>query len=160
MILFLQIINPKPLELDSWHFERIFTHHHMSHVTCHISRVTCQVSDGSCQVSGVRCPVSFFWQLGGASRLRVCYQRGLPRLVFIAPLNLFAKAFILDIALVDIRCLWYSTHQSDNLVLPRNIECQCFTQVLVVLVNITRFKEKKWVRNPHVNPLKLKLNFP
>ena len=50
---------------------------HMSCVTCHVSRVTCQ---------------NFFLHFlyvkenglsGGASRWRVCYQRGLPRLVYI-----------------------------------------------------------------------------
>ena len=40
----------------------MFTPHHVSHVICHMSRVTCQVSRE-------------------ASRWRVCYQRGLPRLV-------------------------------------------------------------------------------
>ena len=52
-----------------------------------------QVSHVRCQVSGVRCHVSgvtriffnyisiFFLQFVWASRLRVCYQRGLPHLV-------------------------------------------------------------------------------
>ena len=35
----------------------------------------------TCQVSGVRCPFVFL-QSGGASRWRVCYKRGLSRLVF------------------------------------------------------------------------------
>ena len=38
----------------------------MSHVTCHVSHVE-EEKNG---------------QIGGASRSRVCYQRGLPRLVF------------------------------------------------------------------------------
>ena len=42
-------------------------------VTCHMSRVRSQVS----WVSWF-----FFFLSGGASRWRVCYQRGLPRLVF------------------------------------------------------------------------------
>ena len=44
---------------------------------CHMWRVMCQVS-------GVKCQVYFFlsFQGGGASRGRVCYQGGLPRLVF------------------------------------------------------------------------------
>ena len=54
---------------------------------CHVSRVSCQVSGVRCQVSGVTCHfflfLYFFWQIGGASRWRVCYQRGLPRLVLI-----------------------------------------------------------------------------
>ena len=67
------IINPKPLELGSWNFERISTSDHVSHVTCHKSHVTCHVSGVRCQVSG--------GGGGGASRWRVCYQRGLPSLV-------------------------------------------------------------------------------
>ena len=39
---------------------------HMSYVTCHMSHVMCHMS-------------IFF---GEAYRLRVCYQRGLPRLVY------------------------------------------------------------------------------
>ena len=58
----------------------------MSRVTCHVSRVTCQVSGVRWQVSFVRWCVLFclflILQSGGASRWRVCYQRGLPRLVF------------------------------------------------------------------------------
>ena len=50
---------------------------HLSHVTCHMSHVTCHVSH-----------VTFFLLLfsglfGEAYRWRVCYQRGLPRLVSI-----------------------------------------------------------------------------
>ena len=37
------IINPKPIELESWNFERMFTLHHVSHVTCHVSHVRCQI---------------------------------------------------------------------------------------------------------------------
>ena len=47
-------------------FERTFTPHHVSHVTCPMSRVRCHMSLFYC----------------GAFRGRVCYQRGLPRLVF------------------------------------------------------------------------------
>ena len=43
-------------------------------------------------MSGVRCHMShfflFFWQCGGASRWRVCDQRGLPRLVLLDTLQL------------------------------------------------------------------------
>ena len=46
----------------------------MSHVTCHVSHVTCHLSH-----------VIFLYFItekrGGASRSRVCYKRGLPRLV-------------------------------------------------------------------------------
>ena len=71
------IIDPKVLELGSWNYERMFTPHHVSHVTGHGTGVTCQVS------RVIICILSFFRQSGGASRWRVCYQRGLPRLVYI-----------------------------------------------------------------------------
>ena len=60
---------------------------HMSHVTCHVSRVTCHVSHVTCHMSRVTCKKKqnkktfFLWLSGGASRWRVCYQRGRPRLV-------------------------------------------------------------------------------
>ena len=37
------IIKPKPLELESWNFERMFAPHHVSCVTCHVSRVTSHI---------------------------------------------------------------------------------------------------------------------
>ena len=60
---------------------------------CHMSGVRCHVSGVTCQVSGVTCHIYihffficiFFWQSGGAIRWRVCYQRGVPRLVFTPP---------------------------------------------------------------------------
>ena len=57
----------------------MFTPRHVSCVMCQVSRVTCHVSHDT-----------FFFKLflsnifllsGGASRWRVCYQQGLPRLV-------------------------------------------------------------------------------
>ena len=54
----------------------------MSHVMCHLSRVTCHMSRVACQVSQVIIILIFFFgQSGEAYRWRVCYQRGLPRLV-------------------------------------------------------------------------------
>ena len=53
----------------------MFTPHHVSDVTCHLSRVTCQMSRVIFFL--------FFGQSGGASQWRVCYQRGLARLVSI-----------------------------------------------------------------------------
>ena len=69
---------------------------HMSCVICHVSRVTCHVSPVTCHMSHVKKKnyiliyiyiYIFFYlrkkfgQSVGASRWRVCYQRGLPRLV-------------------------------------------------------------------------------
>ena len=49
----------------------------------HMSGVTCHMSGVRCQVSGVTCNFFFlFSESGGTSRWRVCYQWGLPRLVF------------------------------------------------------------------------------
>ena len=53
---------------------------------CHMSGVICHVSGVTSQVSGVRGHMSgdflFCFLNGGAYRGRVCYQQGLPRLVF------------------------------------------------------------------------------
>ena len=49
-----------------------------------MSAVRCHMSNVRCQVSGVKKNSSSFFfsgQSGAASRWRVCYQRGLPRLV-------------------------------------------------------------------------------
>ena len=53
---------------------------------CHVSRVTCHVSCVTCHMSHVTCHLSQKKQKkngksGEISRSRVCYQRGLPRLV-------------------------------------------------------------------------------
>ena len=58
----------------------MFTPHHTSHVRCQVSGVRCQVSGVTCHVSGVRCHL---FLSGRVSLLRVCYQWGLRRLVFI-----------------------------------------------------------------------------
>ena len=72
---------------------------------CHMSDVTCLVSGVTCQVSGVMCIFVFifffFKQSDGASCWRVCYPRGLPRLVQvlkdikIAPLVLKLRPYLL-----------------------------------------------------------------
>ena len=53
------------------------TGHDVSRVTCHVSHVTCHMSSVTFFF------FLFFGQSGEAYRLRVCYQRGLPRLVSI-----------------------------------------------------------------------------
>ena len=50
----------------------------MSRVTCHVSRVTCHMLLVTCNFFCF----FLFGQSGEAYRWRVCYQRGLPRLVF------------------------------------------------------------------------------
>ena len=47
------IINPKPLELVSLHFERVFTPHHVSCAMYHVSLVTCHLSPVTCHLSHV-----------------------------------------------------------------------------------------------------------
>ena len=60
---------------------------HVSGVTCHVSHVKCHQSHVTCHVSHVRLLLLyiyifiFFGQSGEASQGRVCFQRGLPRLV-------------------------------------------------------------------------------
>ena len=55
--------------------------------TCHVSCVMCHMSRVMCHMSQVTCHMSFFYfyfffgQSGEAYWWRVCYQRGLPRLV-------------------------------------------------------------------------------
>ena len=62
----------------------MFTPHSMSHVMCHVSHVTCHVSCVTCHNFFYLFFYFFiFGQSGEAYRWRVCYQRGLPRLVFI-----------------------------------------------------------------------------
>ena len=46
---------------------------HMFHVTCHVSHVTCHM---------LFFFSLFFWTNGEAYRWNVCYQRGLPHLVY------------------------------------------------------------------------------
>ena len=58
----------------------------MSQVTCHMSHVTCHMSPVTCQKNIFLHFLQFFYlkkvgKIGEASRWRVCYQRGLPRLV-------------------------------------------------------------------------------
>ena len=63
---------------------------HVSGVTCHVSHVKCHQSHVTCHVSHVRLLLLyiyifiFFGQSGEASQGRVCYQRGLPRLVLLS----------------------------------------------------------------------------
>ena len=54
----------------------MLTPHIMSHVTCHVSRFMCHMS----HVFFLFC---FFGQTGEAYWWTVCYQQGLPRLVYI-----------------------------------------------------------------------------
>ena len=72
----------------------------MSHVTCHVSHVTCHMSRVMCHVSRVTCHVShvfiflfliFLGQSGEAYPWRVCYQRGLPRLVYFITVRAISK---------------------------------------------------------------------
>ena len=71
-----------------------YTMCHVSRVTCHLSRVTCQniffflhfflkeeEKKEQDKKKKKTCILKKIGQSGGASRWRVCYQRGLPRLV-------------------------------------------------------------------------------
>ena len=87
-------------------FERRSTSPYLSRVRCHMSGVTCHVSHVTCHMSRVMCQIFlffffffFFGQSGEASQGRVCYQRGLPRLVYstnrviICAFHVFAHLF-------------------------------------------------------------------
>ena len=73
------IIASKPLELESWNFDRMFTPYHVSCVMCHVSRVTCHMAPVTCHLSPVTCffVVFVFYKKNGksgeASWWRVCY---------------------------------------------------------------------------------------
>ena len=93
-----EVKNPPLLQSRTYHyspFERMVTSPNVSHVRCHMSRVTCHMSRVTCHMSRVTCHMEFFLifflifflfflfgQSGEVYRWRVCYQRGLPRLVF------------------------------------------------------------------------------
>ena len=64
---------------------------YVSHVMCHVSCVTCHVSRVTCHMSLFFFFFFFFGQSGEAYRWRVCYQRGLPRLVFLIWDTLFSN---------------------------------------------------------------------
>ena len=64
-----------------------------------MSRVTCHMSCVMCHLSRVRFLIFFISLSGEASQGRVCYQRGLPRLV-----NLF-KLFVFQLALFFLKGL-------------------------------------------------------
>ena len=66
---------------------------HMSYVVCHVSRVTCHVSRVTCHM-----PFFFLFfsgQSGEAYWWRVCYQRGLRRLVY-ADTDIFSAIFVIS----------------------------------------------------------------
>ena len=62
--------------------------HHMSHVTCHVSYVKCHMLFVQCDIFCI-----FFPSHIGASWWRVCFQRGLPRLVL---KDIFRLTFLLQ----------------------------------------------------------------
>ena len=110
----------KPLELETWHFDRIFTTSYGSGVICHVSCVTCHMSRFRCHMS------DFFLQNGGDSRWKVCYQRGLPCVVFY------------------IETLLRETHLTFKFFLLCNGEFQCVTRYLRfntqgVVNNVSKF---------------------
>ena len=73
------IMNLKPLELESWNFERMFTMchvscvtRHVSRVTCHLSRVTCHLSCVTCHMSRVTCQMYFFFIQKKKKKKKTC----------------------------------------------------------------------------------------
>ena len=74
-------VSPKPKDRGSWHLERMFNPHHISCFTWFMSHVMCYMSHVKFHVSFVMLYVKKI-QSQGASPRRVCYLRGLPRLVY------------------------------------------------------------------------------
>ena len=104
--------NAKPEKLGSCNFETMFIPHYVSCVMCHSSHVMCHMSRVTCHVLRVTCNMYFFFvswkkirQSGWASRWRVCFQQGLPRLVFKLKLN-FLKKLQICLSLVKIKWAW------------------------------------------------------
>ena len=62
----------------------MFTSQNVSCVMCHLSHVTCHVSHVTCHILFFYFYFYFLWQSGKVYWWRVCYQRGLPRLVILA----------------------------------------------------------------------------
>ena len=74
-----EIIIPKLLKQGTWNFETMFITPSPSRVTGQMSCVMCCMSCAN--VTKKLYIFLFLQQIGGASRWRVCYQRGLPCLV-------------------------------------------------------------------------------
>ena len=68
---------PNSKSLGAENFERMFTPHHVSHVTCHVSPVTCHVSGVPCKVSHV----SFLWTMWWSYSVEGLSSTGLLRVV-------------------------------------------------------------------------------
>ena len=73
---------------------------HLSCVMCHVSPVACHLSPIkkkiTCKKKNYIYPLEKIGQRGGPSWWRVCYQRGLPRLVFKVPTQRLSQgAYIL-----------------------------------------------------------------
>ena len=88
---------------------------HMSDITCYVSHVRCHVSGVTCQVSCVTFSFFLFFLLlfegsGGTSCWRVCYQRGLPRLVFNDLRNILQVWKHLNISQTYLKLTWYFRH--------------------------------------------------
>ena len=96
------IITPKPLGLGTWNFDTMFAFPYMSCVTCYMSH-------GTCDVSKIK------KKHGGASRSRVCYQRGLPRLVYIHSCLVVNKPYELSWYLYTCEEMFLLSIQSEKL---------------------------------------------
>ena len=93
---------------------------------CHMSGVRCQVSGVRCQVSqGIYLIFIIFLLSGEARRWRVCYQRGLPRLVSVN--GIFYLSFKLSILVGVVLSSFQSVQSHLVLVFPRG---QCAHTIL------------------------------
>ena len=109
---------------------------------------TCHVSHVMCPVSRVRCQVSHFYlflQSGGASWWRVCYQRGLPRLVCVS--------WMLAVQLNNNHKPYYKIIKLSKVCLPKTISsaAEC-TKVVMKYPTVWCHKLLSYIhyKNPHM----------
>ena len=98
----------------------------MSCVTCQLSHVTRHLSTVSCKKKRIFSSfiLKKIGQSGGSGRWRVCYQRGLPRLVFFKLLVFFCSC------LVSIKIAYNRNHNNSyhmslfsNKLLDKDMKC-------------------------------------
>ena len=89
----------------------MFTPHQVSRVRCHVSRFTWHLS---CIF------IFFFWQSGGASWWRVCFQQGLPHLVFIIAWKFYnlVQKVVRPLSLRVLSLLMKTSYKKSKIMIP------------------------------------------
>ena len=128
----------------------------MSRVTCHVSRVTCHMLHVTCNIFFIFIFI-FFLQSGEAYRWRVCYQRGLPRLVYFIPgslswVNLTISCFDLFLDTDSLLTCWHLIIPS-LLSSPKNvIHIFLHQHLLYCLMKLTQLMIP-WMIDPGTVPI-------